>query len=168
MLEFREGPLSGLTGLQTAFNGSRLVCAVCWPGSNASQLALCVTRGVMPPRPRTKAVSHASAPTSTLSPAALAALLLAERLSSTRTASELLAAGIRFQLCSKPRVEWAPFESAGFGALISLRPASSVDTCSVCEARASAMRREGLCPWKTEKLLLLCGIQCSLATIPFS
>ena len=103
------------TTLQTAFNGSRLARAVRWPGSNASRLTLRVTRGVMLPRPRAKAMRHATAPISTLSSAACAALLLAERPSSTRTAFELLAAGIHLALCPKPRVELAPLEWAGFG-----------------------------------------------------
>ena len=105
------------TTLQTAFNGSRLARAARWPRSNASQLALRVTRGVMLPRPRAKAVSHATAPIFTLSSAACAALLLAERPSSTRTAFELLAASIHLALCPKPRVEWASLEWAGIGAL---------------------------------------------------
>ena len=104
------------TTLQTAFNGSRLARAVRWPGSNASRLTLRVTRGVMLPRPRAKAMRHATAPISTLSSAACAALLLAERPSSTRTAFELLAAGIHLALCPKPRVELAPLEYTGFGA----------------------------------------------------
>ena len=66
------------TTLQMSFHGSLLARAVRWPGSNRSRLALRVTRGVMPPRPRAKAVSHASAPTSTLSSASFAALLLAD------------------------------------------------------------------------------------------
>ena len=104
------------TTLQTAFNGSRLARAVRWPGSNASRLTLRVTRGVMLPHPRAKAMRHATAPISTLSSAACAALLLAERPSSTRTAFELLAAGIQLALCPKPRVELAPLEYTGFGA----------------------------------------------------
>ena len=40
-----------------------LARAVRWPGSNASHLALRVTCGVMLPRPRAKAVSHAKLPT---------------------------------------------------------------------------------------------------------
>ena len=104
------------TRLQTAFNGSHLARAVRWPSSNASQLAMRVTRGVMAPLLRAKAVSHASAPISTLSSAAFAALLLAERPSSTRTAFELLAAGIHLPSCPKPRVELAPLVYAGFGA----------------------------------------------------
>ena len=72
------------TALLTAFNRSLLARAVCWPGSNRSRLAMRVTRGVMPPLPRAKAVSHVSAPISSLSPAASAALLLSDRPSSTR------------------------------------------------------------------------------------
>ena len=104
------------TALLTPFNGSHLARAVRWPGSNRSRLAMCVMCGVMPPLPRAKAVSHVSAPISTLSSAAFAALLLAERPSSTRTAFELLAAGIHLPSCPKPRVELAPLVYAGFGA----------------------------------------------------
>ena len=156
------------TTLQTAFNGSRLARAVRWPGSNASRLTLRVTRGVMLPRPRAKAMRHATAPISTLSSAACAALLLAERPSSTRTAFELLAAGIHLALCPKPRVELAPLEYTGFGADSPMR--IWVLDRYVLRSRGSSISHEerAFCPWKREKLLLLCGIHCNLATFPFS
>ena len=55
--------------------------------SHASQLVWHVTRGVMSPRARAKAVIYANAPTSTLSPAALASLLCSEWREATTAAT---------------------------------------------------------------------------------
>ena len=129
------------TCLQTAFNGARLARAVRWPGSNASRLALCVTRGVMPPRPRAKAVSHASAPISTLSSAAFTALLLSDRPSSTRPHPSCSRPAYTFCRARSRGWSWRRSSTRASEPLALCVHASSIEMCSVCEARATAMRR---------------------------
>ena len=86
-----------------------------WPGSHASRLVWHVTRGVMPPLARPKAVSHTNAPTSTLSPVALASLLCSEwrERSMAIMASFLVAQHLHER--TQPRVERAWLESADSG-----------------------------------------------------
>ena len=81
---------------------------------------------------------------------------------------QLLAAGIHLALCPKPRVELAPLEYTGFGADSPMR--LWVLDRYVLRSRGSSISHEerAFCPWKREKLLLLCGIHCNLATFPFS
>ena len=69
----------------------------------------------MPPRARAKAVSHTNAPTSTLSPVALASLLCSgwRELSMAVMASFLVAQHLHER--TQPRVECAWLESAGVG-----------------------------------------------------
>ena len=110
-------------------------------GSNASRLTLRVTRGVMLPHPRAKAMRHATAPISTLSSAACAALLLAERPSSTRTAFSCSRPAFTLHCARSRGWSWRRSSTRASEPIALCVYGSSIDMCSVREARASAMRR---------------------------
>ena len=94
-------PFFWLIGINRSISGRHAR----WPGSQASRLVWHVTRGVMPPLARPKAVSHTNAPTSTLSPVALASLLCSEWCEATMAVTASFLVGQHLHERTRPRVE---------------------------------------------------------------
>ena len=107
---------------RSQFDGTRR-----WPSSHASRLVWHVTRGVMSPRARAKAVSHANAPASTLSHAALASLLCSEWCEATMAVTASFLVGQHLHERTRPRVERVWLEGAGVGAF---RSAACICLCT--------------------------------------
>ena len=141
------------------FDGTRR-----WPGSHASRLFWHITHGVMPPRARAKAVSHTNAPTSTLSPVALASLLCSEcrELSMAVMASCLVAQHLHER--TRPRVERVWIWDAGVGMFCRVHVPVYVWYVRRERRQSDCHAVEGCLPWIS---LWQCGIQCNLASFPF-